>query len=91
MTQLKKLSSDCEFGELKNSLIKDIIVIGVIDDSWRERMLREPNLTLEKAIALRQFAEQTKIHTKELKQKAELNKEVKFNKKRNRYSEPEKR
>ena len=29
MTQLKKLSIDCEFGELKNSLIKDIVVIGV--------------------------------------------------------------
>ena len=46
MTQLKKLSSDCEFGELKNSLIKDIVVIGVTDNSMRERILREPNLTL---------------------------------------------
>ena len=46
MTQLKRLSSDCEFGELKNSLIKDIVVIGVTNDSLRERMLREPNLTL---------------------------------------------
>ena len=54
MTKLKKLSSDCEFGELKNSLIKDIVVIGVTDDSLPERMLREPNLTLEKAIALGQ-------------------------------------
>ena len=66
MTQLKRLSSDCEFGELKNSIIKDIVVIGVTDDSLRERILREPNLTLERAIALGQSAEQTKIHAKEL-------------------------
>ena len=72
MTQLKTLSSDCDFGELKNSLIKDIVVIGVTDDSLRERMLREPNSTLDRAIALGQSAEQTKIHAKELKQEAEI-------------------
>ena len=32
MIQLKKIFSDCEFGELKNSVIKDIAVIGVIDN-----------------------------------------------------------
>ena len=48
MTQLKKLSIDCEFGELKNYLIKDIVVIGVIHNSLRERMLREPNLILKR-------------------------------------------
>ena len=37
MTQLKKLSSDCEFGKLKNSLTKDIVAIGVIDESLREK------------------------------------------------------
>ena len=90
MTQLKKLSSDCAFGELKNSLIKDIVVIGVTDDSLRERMLREPNLTLERAIALGQSAEQTKIHAKELKQEAEIY-GVKFRKKENRYSQATKK
>ena len=33
MTQLKKLSSDCEFGKLKNSRTKDTVAIGVIDES----------------------------------------------------------
>ena len=56
MTRLKNVSSDCEFGELENSLIKDTVVTGVIDDSLRERMLREPTLTLEKEISLRQSA-----------------------------------
>ena len=48
MTQSKESSSDCEFGELKNCLIVDIVVIGVIDNFLRARMNREPNLTVEK-------------------------------------------
>ena len=72
MTQLKNLSSDCKLGELKNCLIIDIVVIGVIDNSSRERMLREPNLTVEKAITLGQFAEQMEIQAEELKQEKEI-------------------
>ena len=36
MAQSKKSSSDC--GELKNCLIVDIVVIGVIDNFLRDRM-----------------------------------------------------
>ena len=62
ITQFKKLPTNCERGELRNALIKNIVVIGVtVILSLRERKLREPNLTLEKAIALGQSAEQTKI------------------------------
>ena len=63
---------DCEFGELKIFLIKNMIVIGVIDYSLKERTLTEPNLTLENARALGQSAEQTKTHAKELKQEEEI-------------------
>ena len=73
-TQLKKLSIDCEFDNLKSSLIRDIIVVGVLDDRLRERMLRESDLTLEKAIKLGQSAEQTKRHIKEFKQESEISK-----------------
>ena len=58
MTHLKKLSNDCEFGELKNALIKDIVAKGIIDTSLRERTLREPNLTLGKARELGQSTEE---------------------------------
>ena len=87
MIQLKKIFSDCEFGELKNSVIKGIAVIGVIDNSLRERILRGQNLTLRKAIALGLSAKQMKIYVKELKQEAGIYR-IKFNKKENRYSEP---
>ena len=32
MIQLKKTFSDCEFGELKTSLIKDIVVMNIINN-----------------------------------------------------------
>ena len=65
MTQPKRVSSDCELGELKNPLIKEIVITGVIDNSLRERKVREPNLTVEKVVAITQSSRQTKIHTKE--------------------------
>ena len=37
MAQLKKSSSDCEFGELKNPLNKHTVVIGIVDESLREK------------------------------------------------------
>ena len=64
MTQLKKLSADCEFGELKNSLIRDVIMIGVSDNRLRERLLREPSLSLDNAIKYGQATEETIHHAK---------------------------
>ena len=66
--QLKRLSSDCEFGDLKDSLIRDTIIIGIRDERLRERMLREPDLDLSKALLLGNSAEQTRNHVKELRQ-----------------------
>ena len=41
VTQLKKLSANYEFGELKDSLIWDVIIIGVSDNRLHERLLCE--------------------------------------------------
>ena len=80
MIQLKKTFSDCEFGELKTSLIKDIVVMNIINNSLRERVLRGRNLALRKEIALGLSVKQTKIYAKELKQEARSYR-IKFNKK----------
>ena len=88
MTHLKKLSSDSKSGELKSSLIKFIVAIDVIEDSLTERMPWEANLTLEKEITSGQF-KQTK-EEEELKQEADIDR-IKYNKKENRYSQPEKK
>ena len=80
MIQLKKTFNDCEFGELKASLIKDIVVMNIINNSLRERVLRGRNLALRKEIALGLSVKQTKIYGKELKQEARSYR-IKFNKK----------
>ena len=40
ITPLRKLSADCEFGDLNSSLISDIIVVGVTSNRLREHMLK---------------------------------------------------
>ena len=66
VTELKKRSSQCEFVTLQDSLIRDMIVVGVLTNSLRERLLRINNLSLEDAIKLGQAAEETKKHAYEL-------------------------
>ena len=39
--RLRKLADTCEFGELKDSLIRDHLVIGTTDEGGCERLLRE--------------------------------------------------
>lgn len=53
VTDLKHKAKDCEFGDLTDSLIRDIIVCGMRDDNVRARLLREADLTLEKEIDTR--------------------------------------
>ena len=66
VTDLKIRASECEFGTLTDSLTKDMIVCGVADHALRERLLRDADLTLAKAIDAGIAAEETKRHTKEL-------------------------
>ena len=37
-TRLRKLSEDCEFNELRNSLIKDVLIIGLRNKKLQERL-----------------------------------------------------
>ena len=54
----------CDFGAIKDSLIRDQIVVGINDLKLRERLLREMDLTLEKAIKLCRITEQSKEQSK---------------------------
>ena len=49
----------CEFLTLRDSLTKDRIVLGIISQRVRERLLREDDLTLQKAMQICQAAEAT--------------------------------
>ncbi|KAF5276322.1 hypothetical protein FQR65_LT16423 [Abscondita terminalis] len=46
-----KLDSDCEFGDIKDDLIKDCVVYGIYDKKVKDRLLREAQLDLEKVRA----------------------------------------
>lgn len=60
VTELKILAQTCEFSMLKDSLIKDRIVCGINNDQVRERLLREGDLTLERAVEICRAAEASK-------------------------------
>ena len=49
VASLYNLAVDCNFGELKDQLIRNRIVVGIRDASLSERLQMDPELTLEKA------------------------------------------
>ena len=49
ITSLYSLATDCEFGELKEQLICNRIVVGIRDISLSEKLHMDADLTLEKA------------------------------------------
>ena len=67
VTVLKTMSNTCEFGDLKKSLIRDRGVFGIQDNSVRERLLRDPDLTLQTAIEKVRSTELTNAQLKQIK------------------------
>ena len=49
VASLYNLAVDYNFGELKDELIRDRIVVGIRDASLSERLQMDPELTLEKS------------------------------------------
>ena len=49
VASLYNLAVDCNFGEVKDELIRDRIVVGIRDASLSKRLQMDPELTLEKA------------------------------------------
>ena len=50
ITDLQTKAQTCEFAELKDSLIRDCIVCGITYDKTRSRLLKESDLTFQKAL-----------------------------------------
>ena len=49
-TELRSRAQSCEFSTLKDSLLRDRIICGILDDGLRERLLRQDDLTLDKTL-----------------------------------------
>ena len=56
-TKLKKLANGCAFADLKQSPVRDRLVIGVNDPSLREKYLRTETLDPDKALTMGHAAE----------------------------------
>ena len=65
-TELRSRAQSCEFSSLKDGVIRDRIICGMLDNSVRERLLRQDELTLEKTLQLCRAAETTQAQAKEL-------------------------
>ena len=52
VTRLRKLASTCNFGSLADEFLRDRIVVGIKDDDLRIRLLREPDLNLDRTLDL---------------------------------------
>ncbi len=66
ITALRNLAATCEFESLHDGLIRDSIVCGIRTQSLKEHMMREDDLTLEKAIDICRAAETSRHQLKSL-------------------------
>lgn len=72
LTELRMLIKTCEFATVKDiedSLLRDKLVTGCNDATLRERLLRENNVTLSKALSIAHAAEATKKQMQEINAK----------------------
>ena len=63
---MRNKARTCEFENLQDSLIRDRIVCGIDDKNIRERLLRDNNLTLDRATAIVKASETSKSQVHEL-------------------------
>ena len=61
---LYKLSESCDYGNLREDLIRDRIVVGVFSDALSDSLQAKSDLSLKKAIELSRQAE-ARIHNRE--------------------------
>ncbi|CAM4713618.1 unnamed protein product [Leuciscus chuanchicus] len=64
VTELRVLAKTCNFGQLRDSLIRDRVVCGLNSTSMRERLLREKNMSLDTCIQLCRAAELSRENCK---------------------------
>ena len=64
ITNLRLIAKNCNYGDLEDEFLRDRIVCGVTSEVMRERLLREEELTLTKALKICRAVEEAKKHVK---------------------------
>ena len=80
---LRILLSSCEYEDQKQSNLRDRIVFGVLDIRVKERLLRESNLNLTKALDICHAAEASKVQMKVMEGDSQQRHEVNILSKKN--------
>jgi len=78
VTDLRDLSSSCNFGNLTDNLIRDRIILGIRDRAIKDRLLRVKDLDLNKALEVCRAAERTKTQLADICPNNEVCKVTKF-------------
>ena len=60
-TTFRTPAETCEFGSLKEDLIRDCLLCGIRDNSLRKELLQEQKLTWDKCVESCQTADATKL------------------------------
>lgn len=70
VTRLREKASTCDYGALRDELIRDKVVLGIANESTRRRLLRERNLTLVEAVETCRAAELADIRLRSMEQES---------------------
>ena len=73
VTDLKLWATTCNFGDLKDSLVRDRIIFGIQDRQLREELLKIPDLDLQRCLSICRAAELSKTRTKPLEEGEAVN------------------
>lgn len=68
VTRLRQKAASCEYGALRDELIRDKLVLGIANEATRRRLLREQKLTLTTALELCRSVELTERTLKSMEQ-----------------------
>ena len=73
VTDLKLWATTCNFGDLKDSLVRYRIIFGIQDRQLREELLKIPDLDLQRCLSICRAAELSKTRTKPLEEGEAVN------------------
>ena len=73
VTDLKLLATTCNFGDLKDSLMRDRIICRIQDRKLREELLKISDLDLQRCLSICWAAELSKTRTKTLEEGKAVN------------------
>ncbi|UYV66845.1 K02A2.6-like [Cordylochernes scorpioides] len=79
VTELKHLAQECEFENLTESLIRDRLIIGILNREVKRKLLEDPQLTLPRAISIAMISESTCSQVASLNEQKMIEKNEKRN------------